>query len=351
VTDDEVTETSHEAAPERPTLTEAQGGSPMLVKAVGTIARRTERGARFADLVAAIVARYSRHRGGILAAGFAYYAILAIVPTAIALGSIAGLVGDPVALREALDRAVERVPSLEGSSSSVFAGIIDVVGQVSSTAFGIATLIGVALAIYASSKVFVTGSQIIDLAFERPLRPRSWLVRVVAAVAVLALLVGLVALVVVAQAVPAIQRTFGIADTWSGASLWLASIVWIAVAYVAFAVALRFGAPREANVRFFSTGAALATAVAAVGGIGTIIYINLSSGVSAAIAVLGGAIVVQLLLYVIGIAVIYGAECEAVRAFAESRSDDGADTGGSGPGDEGVPGPRTQGIPPAASRS
>lgn len=297
-----------------PPLTSGETTSPMLLRLVGWAGRRWPRLAGPVDVVSAVGARFGRHRGGILAAGFAYFALLAIVPAAIALGSVAALLGGPQALSDALDRAVAQVPSLNGSAEDVLRGLIAVVESTSSTSFGITTIVALLIALYASSRVLVTGSQILDLAFDQPPRERDWLVRIVSAVTVLVLLVVLVGSVIVLQALPRVRELLGLATSSSWWSTALQVTVVVVVVYLVFAAAYRIGAPREANVPWWNGGALLATTGVLLGTIGTAIYLQFSGQLGAAIAVLGGALVLQLLLYVVGVALVVGAELEAILA-------------------------------------
>jgi membrane protein len=310
--------------------TEREGGSRVLVRVVAEVGRRWPRARPAADVVAALSARFTRHRGSILAAGFAYFSLLALVPSAIVLGSVAAWLGDGAALREALERAVERVPSLEGASREVLSGLIDVVDRTSGTSFGLTTIVGALIAVYAASKAFVTSSQIIDLAYDRPPRERSWLVQLVAAVVVLVLLVSSVLGVLLLQALPRIQRALGLPTSFDGpAASLLVVVVAAMLVLLVFGAAYRFGAPAGSNPPVISAGATLAAAVVVGGTVFTVLYAQLSTQFNAAIAVLGGVLVLLFWLYVVGTALVLGAEFEAV--LASHRDVTGA-AGGAGAG-------------------
>lgn len=303
-----------EAVPhDRTSLTAGESASPMLVRAVGWAGTRWPFLAGPVDIASAVAARFGRHRGSILSAGFAYFALLAVVPAAIALGSVAALLGGPTALNDALDRAVARVPELSGTSETVLRGLIEVVESTSSAAFGITTVVALLIALYASSRILVTGMQVLDLAFDRPPRERGWLVRLISAVVVLVVLVGLVAAIIAIQALPRLRELFGTVSQSVVASGVQFGVVLIIV-YLVFAASYRIGAPSSARVPWWNGGAVLATAGVLLGTIGTGIYLQLSGQLGAAVAVLGGAVVVQLLLYVVGVSLVLGAELEAVLA-------------------------------------
>lgn len=257
---------------------------------------------------------YARHRGSVLAAGFAYFALFSLVPAAIALGGIAGLVLDPSELREALERAVERVPSLEGSASEILGGLLDVVERTGSPAFGLTTVIATAVAVFAASRVVVAGSSILDVVFDRAPRERSWLVRIAATGLVLVVLVGSVLLVIVAQSLPRLQEALGIAASLGGADSALLIAGALAATTVIMGWAYRLGAPAGWQVRVVGPGALTATAVVTVGTIATAVYVAYSGALGAAVAVLGGALVVQFWLYLVGVGLVLGAEVEARRA-------------------------------------
>lgn len=264
------------------------------------------------DVAAAVFTRYGRHRGSVLAAGFAFYSLLAIVPSAIALGSIAALLGDANALIEALDRAVQRVPSLQGAAQETVTGLLRVVEQTSSSSFGLTTIVSGLLAVYAASRVFVTVTAILDLAFNRPVRERSWLVRIASTVLTLVLLLVVVLGFVALQALPPVLNAVGAGDGIATALRWSAIPLALAAAFVVFSSAYRWGTPRSVTIGWLNRGGAVAMVIAVIGTVGTTLYIKLSASLGAAIAVLGGAVIVQLWLYVVGIALVSGAEVEAV---------------------------------------
>jgi membrane protein len=297
-----------------PTLrVEAEEGSLLLVGIVRRLGVGRPRVLAAADALAALATRFSRHRGSVLAAGFAYFALLALVPAAIALGSVAAWIGDGDALRESLDRAVERAPGLEGPASEVLGGLIDVVDRTSGATFGWTTLIGLLIAIYAASRAFVTATHIIDLAYERPMRERSWLVQLIAAVLVLAVLVVVLVGAVILQALPSLQRTFGVPVWLDGRAVTALLLVGAGLSVlVVVGAALRFGAPGPRRPRWIGGGAVLATLIVVAGTAFTRLYVDLSSQFNAAVAVLGGVLVLLFWLYVVGLALVVGAEWEAV---------------------------------------
>jgi membrane protein len=295
-----------------PPIAAREGASPFVVRLLVRVGDRVPALARIGDVSIAVGVRYGRHRGSVLAAGFAFYALLAVVPAAIALGSVAAWAGDPTAVSDALNRAVDRVPSLQGSAQDVIGSLIEVVQQTSSTTFGITTLVSTLLAVYAASRVLVTATAILDLAFDRARRERSWLVRVVATFAVLGLLVAIVIGLVVLQALPPVLNAFGVGSALAGVVRWVTLPLVLVIGYLLYSAAYRIGSPSMARIGWLNRGGAVAMLIAVMGTVGTTLYITLSSTWSAAIAVLGGAVVVQLWLYVLGLALVIGAEVEAV---------------------------------------
>ena len=312
VRDDALVPTAPESSTTPESRSAREGAAPFVVTVLAAIERRAPALTGFTDATAAVFARYSRHRGSVLAAGFAFYSLLAVVPAAIALGSIAALTGDPQSLIAALERAVERVPSLAGPGQDTVTGLLSVVEETSSASFGLTTIVSTLLAVYASSRVFVTVTAVLDVAFHRPMRDRSWLVRVIATAATLAALVVIVLGFVALQALPPALDALGVDARVASTLRWISLPLLVVAGFVAFSLAYRWGSPRAVSVGRFNRGGAVAMTIALVGTGATSVYISYSSALGSAIAVLGGAIIVQLWLYVIGIALMVGAEVEAV---------------------------------------
>ena len=87
-----------------------------------------------------------RHHLTILAAGIAFYIMLAIVPTLLATVSIYGLVADPDEIEQQIEDAAEELP--EGSGDFIVDQLTNLTGT---SGLGLSALIGLTLALWSAS--------------------------------------------------------------------------------------------------------------------------------------------------------------------------------------------------------
>lgn len=264
------------------------------------------------DDVRAVSLRMSRHRVSVAAGGMAFFTALAIAPAAIAFGTVAGLVLEPATVQSALESLIARNPALE-PLAGVVEPIVGVVTSASSRGFTIASVGGLVVALVAASRVVVSMRQSLDDAFG-VVDHRSGLLQ--RAVGTLIAFVGIVLGVVLVSAVTVLPRVLGGLGVSAGllaAMPLLGYAVVLLLAYPLIWALYRRGPHRGVRLGFWSLGAGVATlgVVAASAGVG--VYVQLSSTVSATLAVFGAPMVVLLWLYFVALALLVGAELAAVR--------------------------------------
>lgn len=318
-----------DADPVPASLAAHEGAAPLIVEAIARLGGRDTVLGRIGDLAAAMSTRYTRHRDALAAAGLAYYVTLALAPLALALGSLAGLVLDPADLDAALATLQQRLPDLASTFVPLADGLIQVVDGASTTSFTVTTVVSILVSVYAASRFVFMTRLVLDIAFDVPPDEAGFLGRLVAAVFTLVALGLVVALLITLTFLPQVLSGLGITDVafTSGVAVvdW---VVLLGVTYGFFWALFRFGPHRGVRLSAWSPGAAGAAVWTLVASAGVGVYAGLSRSFGAAVAVLGGAIVLLFWLYLVALGLVLGAELEAVRREARRLAvadGDGAD--------------------------
>jgi membrane protein len=248
------------------------------------------------------------------AAALTYYAVLSLFPALVALISILGLVVDP----QTITRVITDVVSQLGPESAVntFKGPIEQISSNRSTAL-LGLILGVAVALWTASGyvgAFMRASNAIYESDEqRPFYILRPLQIVVTLVLVLMAALVVLALITTGPVAKAIGDAVGLGDT--------AVLVWniakwpvlIGVVLVMLAI-LYWSAPqaKPAGFRLISPGAVLAVVVWAIASAAFAFYVANFGSYNKTYGALGGVIVFLIWMWLTNVAVLLGAELNAV---------------------------------------
>ncbi|WP_353509869.1 YihY/virulence factor BrkB family protein [Intrasporangium sp.] len=247
-----------------------------------------------------------------LAAALTYYGVLSIFPGLLALVSLLGVFGQGQSTVNALLDILEAVG--QGDSADTLRGPIT--DMVNSSGAGLTLVIGLVLAIWsASGYIGAFGramNRIYDIDEGRPffvLRPINLALTIVFVVMAALILLGLVLSGGLARAV-------GDAIGLGEASITVWNIVkWpIILVLVIVMVALLYWATpnvKQPRFRWLSVGAAIAITVAVVASIGFGLYVSGFSNYDKTYGSLAGVIVFLLWMWLMNLALLFGAEVDA----------------------------------------
>jgi membrane protein len=248
----------------------------------------------------------------LLAAGVAFFALLALVPSLVALVSVYGLVADPNDVQSTTEDALQAAPAeVQDLVSSQLEAVVD--SQPSGLRFGV--IAGLALALWAASSGMKHLMGALTLAYGETEDRKFLRLRGVA----LALTIG--AVVVFALALAGLVAPNALDDSGAQGTVRAVLLVvrWLVlgvIAMVALSMLYRFGPDRDAPTwRWTSPGAVLATVVALVASIAFSIYTSNFGSYNETYGALGAVVVLMLWLFITSFAVILGAElnCELER--------------------------------------
>lgn len=278
----------------------------------------TRRGLR--DVMARVRFESKADHVTLLAAGIAFYGLLALVPALVAVISIYGLIADPAAVRrqivDALSAAPREVRDLVSTQLESIAS-----GSGASTI--VAVVVGIAAALWAAASGVGHLIDALNVAYDEEER-RNFVRR--KAVALLftfsASVFVALAFVVIALLPPLVANTgLGAAGRVAvGVVRW---VVLLGAMYIGLAVLYRYGPDRDAaKWRWVSPGASVAAAMWIVGSLIFSVYTANFAKYNDTYGSLGAVVVLMLWLFLTALSVIVGAEVnsEMERQTAEDTT-------------------------------
>ncbi|MGH9235948.1 MAG: YihY/virulence factor BrkB family protein [Acidimicrobiales bacterium] len=245
----------------------------------------------------------------LLAAAVAFFALLALVPSLVALVSIYGLVADPADIQTNIDEALSAAPTeVRDLVSSQLSSIVE--SEPSGLKVGVA--VGLALALWSASSGMKHLIGAVNLAYDEKERRGFLKLRG------LALALTLAAIVVGAAAVAGLVVLPNALDSSGGEGVVrtvLLVVRWplfAVIALVALAAIYRWAPDRErARWHWTSPGAIFATIVWVVASVGFSIYTANFGSYNETYGALGAVVVVMLWLFITTYVIIAGAELNA----------------------------------------
>jgi membrane protein len=243
----------------------------------------------------------------LLAAGVAFYVLLALFPAIIAGVSIYGLVADPQTVRDQINQLAQ---TLSPETAKLIGQQVQQVTSSAGGALGLATVIGILTALWSASsgmKALITG---VNLAYDETEGRKFVKLRG------LSILMTLAAMVLLAVALALIVGFPAVPDSWPTPLQWTAAIlrfVLLAVLLMAGLAALYRYAPDRDKPKWgwASPGSMVATVLWVLASVGFSIYVNAFGNYNKTYGALAGVIILMFWLYLTAFVVLVGAELNA----------------------------------------
>jgi membrane protein len=245
----------------------------------------------------------------LVAAGIAFYALLALFPGVAAVAAVYGLLVDAGDIREQLN-------ALDGFVSpaalDLIGGQLLQMGTEEQATLGIAFVAGLALALWSARKGMSALFAACNIAYEE-IETRGF-IRLTALTLLFTLgaVVGAVMILTTAFLIPLAVEWLRLPEGVRLLLSWLRWPLLAAVSMLALAFIYRF-APDRAHPRWswVSWGAAIATVIWLLASIGFTAYVEQTKSIEETYGALGGIVVVLLWFYITGYAIVLGAEINA----------------------------------------
>ena len=255
---------------------------------------------------------------GLIAAGVAFYGLLALFPAITACMAIAGLLTEPQGIVDQLEQIGSLMP--EQAADIVIGQATSVAGS-SEGGLGLAAVAGILIAIYSASKGMSSLVEGMNVAYdetdERGFIRRTLLIYGLTVFLIIGFLIG----IGVAMVLPAVLAGFGLGPVveWvAGIASWL---VLIGLTIFGLSVLYRYGPDRDdPQWKWVTPGAALATGLWAIGSAAFAFYVANFASYNETFGTLGGVIVLLMWLWLSAYIVLLGAEIDS-EMEAQTRGD------------------------------
>lgn len=246
---------------------------------------------------------------GLLAAGVAFFAFLAIPPTLVAATTIYGLVSSPEQVQQNLKHASSGIPS---SARTIITDQVTRITSQQSQALSIGLIVSLLLALWSASAAVQNLMQASNVAYDET-ETRGFFKR--RGTALLLTVLGIVFFLVVIALIAALPPILAHLSTSPVVAIVIQVVRWLlllVLVVVAVAVLYRVAPDRDApRFRWTSMGAVLATVLWLVVSALFSLYVAKSGSYGKSFGVLAGIAVLLMWLYLTCYAVLLGAEINA----------------------------------------
>lgn len=261
------------------------------------------------DILLRTKAEMDRDNMSLVAAGVAFYMLLAIFPALAAMISIYGLVADPVQVEQQMSGAMEVMPP---EAADILRGQMSQLAAQSPDGLSMGVILGVVLTLWSASKGIKALMQGLNIAYdERETRGFFKLNAVALLLTLGGLVVGMLTLSLVAV-LPAILSLLPLPDVLSILVRLARWPILLGVLIVALAVVYRYAPSRDQpKWRWTSPGAAVAIGIWLLASIGFSVYVSNFGSYSKTYGSVGAVIILMTWFYLSSYVVLAGAELNA----------------------------------------
>ena len=254
----------------------------------------------------ATLLRFKAHNVMVIAAGIAFFGFLALIPTMAATMSIYGLVADP-------NEIVETVESADGLETGTKAFVVEQLkGMTEAKGLGVATAIAILLALFAASGAVQKLMNTVSVAYATIEGRKTPKVRGLAFLFTLGTILGFLILVGGLGVLPRVAEEV---NGGAAARVLVQVIAYPIVAigmYLGLTVLYRYGPDRSLKTPWKNIGAVVGTVLFVIFTLALSLYGRLAGGMPASYAILGVFASIMIFLQLVAIAVVIGAEVNAV---------------------------------------
>lgn len=261
------------------------------------------------DILWRVKDQISDDRISIVAAGVAFYGLLALFPALVAFVAIYGLVADPQQVESHISAISSLLPA---QASEIVMGQLRDLVETDQTTLSLGAIGGVLLALWSSSSAVRNLMQALNVAYDEDEKRGSLQFYGIALLLTLgALLAGAVILAAMVV-LPMIARFVGLGDTVESLITYLRWPIVAAAAIAGLAVMYRYG-PSRHNARWawVSWGAVIATVLWLVGSLLFSLYVSSFGNFNETYGSMGAVVVLLLWFLLSAYAVLIGAEINA----------------------------------------
>ena len=256
-----------------------------------------------------LMVRIKVHNVVVMCAGIAFYGVLALVPTLIALVSVYALITDPADIASQIEGLADRMDksTFEVVQTQLESAVSEAKGSGGITALAI----GIFLALFSASGAVQKLMLSITMAYATIEKRKGWKVRGLAYLFTAGAIVGVALIVFLLGALPTIAERVGL----SGPVQLLLNIVRFPLLAALFAGALtilyRYGPDRDRKTPWWNPGAIAGTFAFLLFAVLFSVYFSFAGAMPSSYGILGSIAALIIFFQLCAIAVIIGAEVNA----------------------------------------
>lgn len=261
------------------------------------------------DILLRVWAEIGRDHVGLIAAGVAFYGLLALFPAITALIAISGLVLQPQQIINQLNQYSNLMPQ---QVSQIIIDQATAVAGSQQGGLGLAVVVGILLALYSASKGMQSLMEGLNVAYEEE-ETRGFFKRYLVTFALtLFLIVGIIIGLTSTMILPIVLSFLPFGPAMDTALGGLSYVVLALMTIFGLSVLYRYGPDRDgAKWRWLTPGSVLACVIWVVASIGFAYYVSQFGSYNKSFGTLAGAIVLLMWLWISAYIVLMGAELNA----------------------------------------
>lgn len=270
------------------------------------------------DILMRVKDAVGQEKVGLIAAGIAFYGLLALFPAITALLAVVGLVMDP-------DRVTESLTHLQGLVPQQALEIITTqataVSGASQGGLGLAAVASLLFALYSASKGTASLMQGLNAAYDEEEERGIAMLTLTQLVLTLLIMLGITVGLAIIIVVPAVLTALSAAPWMETLATLAAYLLSFGLAILGVALLYRFG-PSRANARFqwVSAGATIACTAWVLASAAFAFYVSNFGTYNETFGTLGGVVVLLMWFWISAFIVLLGAELNA-ETEAQTRRD------------------------------
>jgi membrane protein len=261
------------------------------------------------DIAKRVKRQIKEDKLSIIAAGVAFYGLLAVFPGLVALVGIYGLVADPAQIERQMSAVSAMLPP---QAAEVLLTQLHDLASTDRTALGFGAIAGLLLALWSASAAVRTLMEALNVAYDE--EESRGFIRFYGT-ALLLTLAGIVGVILAIGLVVALPAVLGLAGPSSVVDILLRIVRWpilALLAIVGFAVVYRYGpSRREPRWRWVSWGATVAVALWIVGSALFSLYVTRFGNYNETYGAAGAVVILLMWFLLSSYAILMGAEINA----------------------------------------
>ena len=270
------------------------------------------------DILLRVKEEIGRDHIGLVAAGVAFYGLLAIFPGIAAVMAIAGLVTEPAIVADQLDTLASVMPE---QAADIIIGQAKEVAGGEEAGLGLAAIVGILLALWSASAAMSSMMEGLNVAYDEQ-ETRGFFARTAMRLLLtLGVIAGFFVTVAIILVLPAILAFVPLGDLTETIVTIVRWPVVAMVAVVGLAILYRYGPSRDnPEWKWVTPGAGIAVILWLVASVAFAIYVRNFGSYQETFGTLGGAVILLMWMWISAYTVLLGAEFDS-EMEAQTRHD------------------------------